>query len=350
MRTRIARRRFRCTAVPLLSFALLAPLAVAGDAVSGTPVAIPGGQGGIGFDDMRFAPVLGRVLVPAGRTGALALVDPAGGAVRTIAGFSRRSEKYSGGHDDGPTSADEGAGFLFVSDRTAKRLFVVDPGGKIVGGAPFSAGPDYVRFVSSTREVWATEPDAERIEVFRIGPRGEAESVAKIPVPGGPESLVVDPRGARAYTHLWKGGTVTVDVASRKVGAVWKNGCAGSRGIALDAAKGFLFVACAEGRAATLDTATGRLLGEVRTGEGVDIVDYDPSGGRLYVPAGRSGTLSVIQVAASGSLTVLGTVPAPRGAHCVAAAGAGRVFVCDPGGGRVIEIRDPFPRTPAPTR
>lgn len=348
---RIERRcGFRVVRLTLLAAALLvAPHGVRG-AEPETPVAIPGGQGGIGFDDMRFAPALGRVLVPAGRTGALALVDPAGGAVRTIAGFSRPSEKYSGGHDDGPTSADEGAGFLFVSDRTAKRLFVVDPGGKIVGGAPFSAGPDYVRFVSSTREVWATEPDAERIEVFRIGPRGEAESVAKIPVPGGPESLVVDPRGLRAYTHLWKGGTVAVEVPSRKIVATWKNGCSGSRGIALDAAKGFLFVACSEGRAATLDTSTGRLLGEVRTGEGVDIVDYDPSARRLYVPAGRSGTFSVVDVSASGSLAVLGTVPAPRGTHCVATAGAGRVFVCDPGGGRVIEIRDPFPRTPAPTR
>ena len=42
-----------------------------------TSIEIPGGSAGIGFDDLRFAPASGRVLVPAGRTGVLALVDPA---------------------------------------------------------------------------------------------------------------------------------------------------------------------------------------------------------------------------------------------------------------------------------
>jgi hypothetical protein len=43
----------------------------------GTAVPIPGGHAGIGFDDLLYSAMLGRVLVPAGRTGALALLDPA---------------------------------------------------------------------------------------------------------------------------------------------------------------------------------------------------------------------------------------------------------------------------------
>ena len=34
------------------------------------PLAIPGGQGGVGFDDLVFSESLHRVLVPGGRIGA----------------------------------------------------------------------------------------------------------------------------------------------------------------------------------------------------------------------------------------------------------------------------------------
>ena len=39
-------------------------------------LALPGGDGGIGFDDLMFSPALHRVLAPAGRTGKLDLIDP----------------------------------------------------------------------------------------------------------------------------------------------------------------------------------------------------------------------------------------------------------------------------------
>src|SRR5439155_14313407 len=69
----------------------------------GTAVSLPGGNGGIGFDDLRFSSALGKVLVPAGRTGALDLVDPATLAVSRITGFGETAG-YDGGHDVGPTS------------------------------------------------------------------------------------------------------------------------------------------------------------------------------------------------------------------------------------------------------
>src|ERR1019366_399675 len=52
----------------------------AGWAIS--PVPLPGGAPGIGFDDLRYAPVLGQILAPGGRTGNLDLVDPGTLAVK----------------------------------------------------------------------------------------------------------------------------------------------------------------------------------------------------------------------------------------------------------------------------
>jgi DNA-binding beta-propeller fold protein YncE len=313
-----------------------------------TPVPIPGSSGGIGFDDLRFAPGWKRIVAPAGRTGSIALVEPGTLAVTTIGGFSS-SERYAGGHGEGPTSADEGAGFLFAIDRTSDDVVAVDQSSRsIVARAKLTGAPDYVRFVEPTSEVWVTEPDPESIEVFRFerGNPPKLSAAGVFAVPGGPESLVVDAANGRAYTHSWKSDTMALDVRARRVAATWRNGCSGSRGIALDAARGFLFVGCAEGKAVVLDTKSGRQLGSISSGSGVDIIDFDPHLSHLYFPGGRSATMAILGVSGTGGLTLLGTVPTAEGAHCVATDLSGTAYVCDPRGGRLLAVRDPY----APTR
>jgi len=80
----------------------LGTLAASG-AITPTPLALPGGDGGIGFDDMVFAPSLHKVLVPAGRSGNLDLIDPDTKQVTAIGGFSSRTS-FGGGHGQGVTS------------------------------------------------------------------------------------------------------------------------------------------------------------------------------------------------------------------------------------------------------
>ncbi|HEY2953998.1 MAG TPA: hypothetical protein VGK89_01970 [Candidatus Eisenbacteria bacterium] len=305
-------------------------------------IALPGGEGGVGLDDLGYSPALGCVLVPAGRTGRLDLVDPATGKVVEIPGFSAR-EGFSGRHDVGITSVTEGAGLLFVTDRTALRLFVVDPATRsIVGETALGASPDYVRWLEAGRELWVTEPDSQRIEIFRLeaGPPPQLTAVSTIPTAGGPESLVFDPRRRRAYTHLasW---TVAFDTRTHRVLASWPNGCAGATGIALDVECGFLFVACAEGKVAALDVRTGKTLGALPAGGGIDIIAYDPERRHLYVPSARTAKLAIVGVSPRGALTLLGTYPGAAASHCVAA--RGKVYVADPARGRLLVIADPFP-------
>jgi len=307
-------------------------------------IEIPGGSVGIGFDDLRFAPASGSLLVPAGRTGALVLVDPATHGVMAITGFSAKAE-FSGGHDDGVTSADEARGWVFATDRTSEMLDIVDPRSrKIVSSVKLGGPPDYVRFVAATGELWVTQPDRERIEIFRLtaGSPPSAAHEAFLSVPGGPESLVVDGKRGRAYTHLWKGKTVAIDVKARTVTGNWPNGCTGSRGIALDEPGPFLFVGCAEGKAVVLDAGSGKVVSSLAAGDGVDIIDYDAKLSHLYLPGGKSATMAVLGVSGQGKLSMLGTLPTAAGAHCVASAN-GSVFVCDPKKGRLIMFRDTYP-------
>ena len=326
-----------------MSVRMILAAATTATALQATAFDIPGGGGRIGFDDLLFSAALKKLVVPAGRTGTLVLIDPASHAATTIAGFSAVAAG-EGGHGDGSTSADFGRGHLFAIDRTAKRLDVVDPSaGKIVAFAPLGGSPDYVRFVEPANEVWVTEPDAERIEVFSLGDAASPAPKASgsIPVPGGPEALVIDGARGRAYTNLWKKTTVAIDLKSHTIVERWENGCEGSRGLALDAGHGRLFVGCTEGKATALDVAHGgKLLGSADAGAGVDIIAYDATAKRLYVPGGEAGTLTIIDVTGGGALTVRSSVPIAHGTHCVAVDDAHGVWMCDPQAGRLQFLRD----------
>ncbi|MCU1283100.1 MAG: hypothetical protein JWM53_6646 [bacterium] len=92
---------------------------------AGAPVvALPDGRPGIGFDDLQLSKTYG-VLAPGGRSGYLDLVDPVTRTVTAIGGFSMEPLHFAG-HDQGATAVAEGGGFLFVTDRTTQKLYVVD--------------------------------------------------------------------------------------------------------------------------------------------------------------------------------------------------------------------------------
>jgi len=334
-----------CHAAPAVASATAAPKTIAAAPVVVPPRAIrlsPSG-GGIGFDDLGFSRQLRKVLVPAGGSGRIDLVDPDSFAVTsTVRGAST---PYAGGHGDGITSADSDGTRLFATDRTSKRVLVVNPStGALSTWAPLAGHPDYVRWVGATRELWVTEPDEERIEIFSLGPDDVLRAAGQLSIEGGPESLVIDETGKRAFTHLWKGVTLAIDVGKRSVLAKWPNGCRGSRGIAFDAQDGLVFAACAEGRLVALDVNhDGRKLGSIATGDGVDVIAYNPTLRHAYVPASKTADMTVVGVSAAGELRSLRVVPTAKGAHCVAADDRAHAWVCDPVHGQLLLVTDTLP-------
>jgi hypothetical protein len=310
------------------------------------PLALPGIEGSIGFDDLRHSSELRRLLVPGGRSGRLYLVDPETNAVEAISGFSASAEAAPG-HSEGTTSAESGDGLIFASDRSQRELVVVDPGAKrIVARSKLGAVPDYVRWVAPLKEVWVTEPGAKIIETFRVEGKAPPKLVhaGKIEVADGPESLEIDEPRRRAYANTWHDVTVAIDLGSRAIVSRWKNGCTGARGLAVAAARGLAFVGCTEGAAVALDLEhDGKVLGRAPAGKGVDVIAFSGKLSHLYVPAAEAANLTVMGVGARGELTVLGTVPAAPEAHCVAADDQGNAYVCDPGKGRLLVFRDRYP-------
>jgi hypothetical protein len=327
---------FTHSAVAGTSSKSAAPIAVA------TALPLPGGEVGIGFDDLMFSSAMNRVLAPGGRTGKLNVIDPSTLKMQSMAGFSSEAT-FEGGHGKGTTSADSNETLIFASDRGTAEMKIIDAATmKIVQAVKLAASPDYVRWVPSTKEIWVTEPRTKRIEIFGFQKKRWVKT-GSIDVAGGPESLVIDTVRGRAFTHTWEDKTVVIDIAAHKEIARWSNGCKGSRGIALDSARGFLFVGCEEGKAIVLDaTHDGKLLSELATGPGVDIISYNAKLGHLYVPSGDDAKLAIINVAPTGALSSLTSLPTAKDASCVVADSASGVYVCDPTHGQLLVFKDEY--------
>lgn len=306
-------------------------------------IRIPGGGQGIGFDDIGYAAQIGRVTVPAGATGNLVLIDPKNDSLTTIPGVTRSSGPGSA-HEEGTTSAVYADGFLIASDHDPAEVVILNPGSKtVVERTALEGGPDYVRFVASRHEVWVTEPGRHQIQVFRWSrtakPMLSSETV--IPIPGGPESLVIDNQRGLAYTNQWSSKTVEISLSTHRVLAEWPNTCTASRGLALDSAHDHLFVACSEGKAVTLSPVEhGKVLASALAGAGIDIISYSPRLHHLYVPGARAATLTIFDASAAGALKPVALYKTAKGAHCVTDDNGGNVFVCDPHAGTILAIRD----------
>jgi hypothetical protein len=339
----------------------------AGAAGSGTgdagplvvPVPLPDGTPGIGFDDLVYSPALKKVVAPAGRTGDVDLVDPMTLEVTRIGGFSKTTMFTLGKHRSGSTAADvdDAGSKIYAIDNETKTLRVVDPATKMTTfTSMLAAPPDYVRWIKTTNEVWVSGPNNPGvmasanpgIEVFTLSPGAAPVHAALIPISNGPEGLAIDNMRKRLYTDSFQGQTYSVDVEKRTVVATWPNGCPGlTVDLQVDEARGFVMVPCANpGKVVVLDAGNGgKKLGELSTGAGVDVCAYNPTLHHFYMAGQTSADLSIVGVSAAGVPTLLGKIPTAMGSQMVAADEFGNAWVGDPGGGRLLKIRDTYPAT-----
>ncbi len=159
-------------------------------------------------------------------------------------------------------------------------------------------------------------------------------------MPGEPEGYAVDAQHGWFVTNLEDGdATLTIDLATREVRSTWKPGCgeAGPRGVAVDPPNGLTFVACTDG-VRTLD-ATGKVVGSLTVGKGVDNIDWSSGSRQLYVASGAEATLAIITVDARGALSRSRTVPTSKGCRTVVAAKNGRAWLPDSANGRIVLVR-----------
>jgi hypothetical protein len=325
----------------------------------------------ISFDDFTYDSQLHRVIIPAGETGQVALIDPTNLQVQLISGFSRQVN--SANPIIGTSSVAVAGGFLYGLDQETLSIKTIRLStGELIASTPVQAAAEYIRFVSATNELWVTEKSLQQIEIFSVSGNDPPVPLlaGTISVPNGPQALIIDDQRGLAFTNRPNQSlTDVIQVMTHTVIAQWGNGCSSARGMAIDENEGYLFVACEEGKLVMMDIGNdGYQITSQNYGGELDFVAYNPNLHHVYLPSSASGVLAIFQLQkllvdpettyASGktpganptapspdlktSLLLLGTADTDVNAKCVTTDENNNLWVCDPKNGQVFIIHDEF--------
>jgi YVTN family beta-propeller protein len=146
-----------------------------------------------------------------------------------------------------------------------------------------------------------------------------AKALATIPLEGSPEFGVSDDGAGRVYCNLEdKNEVAVIDATKHEVIARWPL-APGTEptGIALDAAHHRLFAACHNKVMEMLDTTTGKVVGSVPIGAGVDGCAFDDATQLAFASCGE-GTTTIAKEEGPEKLTVVQTLKTERSARTMA--------------------------------
>jgi DNA-binding beta-propeller fold protein YncE len=244
---------------------------------------------------------------------------------------------------------------IYIGNRGDSTLCVIDARtlqrGDCLQVAPLSAGraaaPDGVVYVAVTREVWITTgapplgiSSADKsIQVFDASNPRHLKLKTKIPLNGSAEGYAVNNERGIFYTNIEEtGATIAIDARAHKVVATWNPGSSELQGLALDRARGFLFVACGD-HVVSLDAAhDGKVIDSLQTGAGLDNIDYSPERKLLYAAASQVAALSIAEVGDDGKFHLRATVPTAKGVRGVVAGKGETAYLIDPAEGRILKL------------
>jgi DNA-binding beta-propeller fold protein YncE len=264
-------------------------------------VALPGAAAPASLDYIAVDRAAGRVWVPVGNTGSVDVFDIEKGSFTRVDGFATAErEGRNGKRTVGPSAVSLGGGSAYIGNRATNEVCAVDTASLRRGTCvKLTSGTDGVVYAASVKEVWVTTPDVKTLEVLDASHAGTLKPKTKVKLEGEPEGYAVDEKMELFFTNLEdEGSTIVIDMKTHRPIARWNAGCGkdGPRGLAFDAARGFLFVACTD-HVQVLDTGhDGARLGMLDTGAGVDNLDYLEAKGLLYAAAGKDARISVISV------------------------------------------------------
>jgi DNA-binding beta-propeller fold protein YncE len=272
---------------------------------------IPGPDGG--WDYASYDAARDRVLVA--RTEAVTAIDLKTRAVNPAFAMAAR------GHAAFPVKG--GAEVVITNGTPSTAVFVDATTGAPIATVSTGDGPDDAIVDPKSGLLLVMNHRAGSVTLIDIATH---RAVGVIAVGGVLEAAAVDGKG-RAFINVEdKNQIAVIDIAGRRVTARYPlAGCEGPTGIAYAAADKLLISSC-DGVAEIVQADTGKVVRQIKIGDGADGVAYDAGRKLAFVPAGKDGTLAVIAVA-HGDATLIDTVVTQKGA---------RTLTLDPASGRLF--------------
>jgi DNA-binding beta-propeller fold protein YncE len=317
---------------------------------------LPDAKGLVVLDYFAYDDRRARVWVPAGNLGVVAVIDGVTDKVTTVGGFGTGEVELLGKRRlMGPSSVSIGDGVAYIGNRGDSSICVIHAATLALVGctsvadrtAGLAAAPDAVVYVATTKELWVTTgapplgvPAADQsLLILDASDAKHLKQKAKLALGASAEGYAVDEKRGLFYTNLEeRSETVAIDVRRKQIVSRWRSGCDEPHGLALDKARRFIFVACAD-RVIALDAAReSKVLGSIATGDGLDNIDYSASEKKLYAAASIAGTLTIASVDDHGGMKTVATIPTVKGARSVIAGKRSSAYLIDPVGGSILKV------------
>jgi DNA-binding beta-propeller fold protein YncE len=202
--------------------------------------------------------------------------------------------------------SDPETGRYFASAQDEKTLVALNGDSlKEIGRVTLPGELDALVLVPRHHRVYAAHDNGTHlwaVDTQSLAPVGE------VVIPGAPEFVTYDSAADRIYLNIkTTDEVVVIDPNTNQIAAHWPTAPAKSpHGIALDAARGRLYVAGGNGMLVGIDLKSGQVVAAAEIAKTVDQAVFDPKTNRIYCAGAEQ--LSVVQVSDAG-LALLGHVP-----------------------------------------
>jgi len=182
--------------------------------------------------------------------------------------------------------------------------------------------PDAILYEPGQQQVYTFNGRGQSATAFPATFDGNIDGVLPgktIALSGKPEFAVADSKAGRIYVNIEDQNAVAVlDTKTHQIAATWPLAPGEEpTGLAIDAAQHRLFVGCHNKLMVVLDSATGKVVGTVPIGQGVDATAFDAGTQYVFASCG-DGTVTVAHEDAPDKLTVVQTLATEHGARTMA--------------------------------
>lgn len=198
-------------------------------------------------------------------------------------------------------------------------------------------GTDAIVFEPITKRVFSFNGKFPGVHDVTVMNAASGKKLGNIALPGIPEFPVADGRG-HVYDNVSSVSELAeISARTLKVIRLWHTWpCVHPSALAMDPVNRRLFAACQNHMMVMISANTGKILGSVPTGAGVDSARFDPGTGDVFA-ASASGILTIAREVSPDRLVVLQQLKTAR---------EGRSMALDPRTHRVFVMTAKFGQPP----